>query len=77
MLFRSHHEQSVFGSGRKGRTGVPRWRATQVNSGSPGVEEEICALVTDFLAGLPADMKRFLDFEGLMGTSASEMGCEV
>ena len=32
---------------------------------------------TDFLAGLPADMKRFLDFEGLMGTSASKMGLKV
>lgn len=40
-------------------------------------KEDICALVTDFLAGLPADMKRFLDFEGLMGTSTPEMGCEV
>ena len=40
-------------------------------------QEEICALVMDFLAGLPADMKRFLDFEGLMGTSAPEIGCEV
>ena len=37
----------------------------------------VAALVMDFLAGLPADMKRFLDFEGLMGTSAPEMGCEV
>ena len=34
-------------------------------------------LVLDFLAGLPADMKRFLDFEGLLGTSTPEMGCEV
>ena len=40
-------------------------------------KEEICALVLDFLAGLLADMKRFLDFEGLMGTSTPEMGCEV
>lgn len=40
-------------------------------------KEEICALVTDFLAGLRADMKHFLDFEGLMGTSAPKMGCEV
>ena len=40
-------------------------------------KEEICALVTDFLAGLPADMKRFLDFKGLMGTSTPETGCEV
>ena len=40
-------------------------------------KEEICALVMDFLAGLPADMKRFLDFEGLLGTSAPEVGCEV
>ena len=40
-------------------------------------KEEIRALVLDFLAGLPADMKRFLDFEGLMGTSAPKMGCEV
>ena len=40
-------------------------------------KEEICALVVDFLAGLPADMRRFLDFEGLMATSAPEMGCEV
>ena len=40
-------------------------------------KEEISALVLDFLAGLPADMKRFLDFEGLMGTSTPEMGCEV
>ena len=40
-------------------------------------KEEICALVTDFLGGLPADMKRFLVFEGLMGTPAPKMGCEV
>ena len=40
-------------------------------------KEEICTLVTDFLEGLPADMKRFLDFEGLLGTSTPEMGCEV
>ena len=40
-------------------------------------KEEICALVVDFLAGLPADMKRFLVFEGLMGTPAPKMGCEV
>ena len=40
-------------------------------------KEEICALVVDFLAGLPADMRRFLDFEGIMATSAPEMGCEV
>ena len=40
-------------------------------------KEEICTLVTNFIDGLPADIKRFLDFEGLMGTSASEMGCEV
>ena len=40
-------------------------------------KEEICALILDFLAGLPADMKRFLDFEGLLGTSTPEMGCEV
>ena len=40
-------------------------------------KEEISSLVLDFLAGLPADMKRFLDFEGLMGTSAPEMGYEV
>ena len=38
-------------------------------------KEEICAL--DFLTGLPDDMKRFLDFEGLMDTSMPEMGCEV
>ena len=31
----------------------------------------------DFLASLPAGLKRFLDFEGLMGTSTPEMGCEV
>ena len=40
-------------------------------------KEEICALVVDFLTGLPDDMKRFLDFEGLMDTSMPEMGCEV
>ncbi len=40
-------------------------------------KEEIFELVADFLEGLPADMKRFLDFKGLMGTSAPEMGCEV
>ena len=40
-------------------------------------KEEICALVVDFLAGLPADMKRFLDFKGLIGTFSPEMGCEV
>ena len=40
-------------------------------------KEEICALVTDFLAGLPADIKRFLDFKGVMGTYAPKMGCEV
>lgn len=39
--------------------------------------DEIYALVMDFLASLPADMKRFLDFEGLMDTSTPEMGCEV
>ena len=31
----------------------------------------------DFLASLPAGLKRLLDFEGLMGTSTPEMGCEV
>ena len=40
-------------------------------------KKEICELVMDFLAGLPTDMKRFLDIEGLMGTSTPEMGCEV
>lgn len=40
-------------------------------------KEEISALVVDFLAGLPADTKRFLDFAGLMATSAPETGCEV
>ena len=40
-------------------------------------KEEICALIMDFLAGLPAGMKRFLDFEGLLGTSTPELGCEV
>ncbi len=40
-------------------------------------KEEICALVTDFLEGLPADTKQFLDFEGLMGISAAKIGCEV
>ena len=40
-------------------------------------QEEICALVMDFLAGLPADVKRFLDFDGLMGTPAPKMRCEV
>ena len=40
-------------------------------------KEEICALVADYLAGLPDDMKRFLDFEGLMGTAALKMECEV
>lgn len=40
-------------------------------------KEEICALVLDFLAGLPADIKRFLDFEGLMGTLSPKMGYEV
>lgn len=37
-------------------------------------KEEICALVLDFLENLPADMKRFLVFEELTGTSSSEMG---
>ena len=40
-------------------------------------KEEIIALVVDFLADLPADMRRFLGFEGLMGSSSPEMGCEV
>ena len=40
-------------------------------------KEEICTLVTDFLGCLHADMKRFLVFEGLMGTPAPKMGCEV
>ena len=40
-------------------------------------KEEICTLVTDFLEGLPADIKRFLDFEGLLGTSDPKIGCEV
>ena len=40
-------------------------------------KEEICALVMDFLQGLPADRKRFLDFEGLMSTFATKMGREV
>ncbi len=40
-------------------------------------KEEICALVADFLESLPADIKHFLDFEGLMGTSAAKTGCEV
>ena len=40
-------------------------------------QEEICALVMDFLAGLPDDMQRFLDFEGLMGTSTPETGRKV
>lgn len=40
-------------------------------------KDEICALVVDFLAALPADMKRFLDIAGLMGTYSPELGCEV
>lgn len=44
-------------------------------SGRPGGQRP--ALIVDFLAGLPADMKLFSDFEGLMGTSTPEKGCEV
>ena len=40
-------------------------------------KEEICELVRDFLEGLPADMKHFLDFEGVMETSEAKNGCEV
>ena len=40
-------------------------------------KKEICALVVDFLEGLSADMKRFPDFEGSMGTSSSKMGREI
>ncbi len=40
-------------------------------------KEKICALVRDFIEGLPADMKRFHDFEGVMGTSEAKTGCEV
>ena len=39
-------------------------------------KDEIYAFVVDFLAALPADMKRFLDIAGLMGTYSSELGCE-
>lgn len=40
-------------------------------------KEEICALILDFLTSLPADMRRFLDFEGVKDNSAPKMGCEV
>ena len=30
-----------------------------------------------FIESLPAEVKQFLDFSGVLGTSASKMGCEV
>ena len=35
------------------------------------------ALVVDFLADLPADMRHFPNFERVMGTSTLKMGSEV